>query len=800
MTANTTVVAQPATPIFSSTTPADFREGCLQNGYPLIPVRSQSKVPTGAGWQLRQQGYSRQELLPVRRGAESTGILGGELCIVDIDIENADVAAAAHALMERCLGSGALVRTRGNSAKRAALYRYAEGIHAYRSVSGGHGKVEILGKAKQLVVHGLHETGVPYDWLQGGPDTFPMTSLPKVTAAQVSEMLDELKPLLGAPKTKTTRTSRSVTTSALSGGKLPRALAVKPAANMNAAAISKPSFYDPLPRNKQEILLRRALGSIPNTEAPDWSHWKEKIGFAIFDATKGWQDQDTVGRELFHSFSRKNAAYSAARTDQAWDEIVRSPPSTVKVGTLIQLALDAGANFHDLQAPTTVVVSGPAAGVGSTPPLSTMPYVMPPEQALGEMNARFCFVAKFGGRPSYVAFDAHGQPQGRTRDEMAATLANRSVKLPADKDGNTQLLPLFKWWSIQPGRLAYDTKLYDPENKLAAPGEVVLNTWRGLAMQPTPGAWPLMEAHLRHVICGNDAAVFDYCFNWLAHAVQRPGTNPETALVFRSDDEGTGKTTAASWGASWLGPHAHHATGYREIYGEFNDAVLDTSYVILDEAPNPADFKGVEAMRGQITARTLWVNPKGSKAFEIPNCLHLVITTNSRHAVMAGGDSRRFLVLDVKEKRDRAYFDALYAEMHSGGLAAMLAALLAVDLSGFNPRNIPTTQALIEQQRQSADDLHQWITHAVLTGELIPGDQGNSFNGWVRASRLYGAYSMWAQSMGIRRPKPVLVLSRWLKKLGCAPRHLKAGNEWLIPGANALLAAADRQAGIRTPR
>jgi hypothetical protein len=88
------------------------------------------------------------------------------------------------------------------------------------------------------------------------------------------------------------------------------------------------------------------------------------------------------------------------------------------------------------------------------------------------------------------------------------------------------------------------------------------------------------------------------------------------------------------------------------------------------------------------------------------------MASNDDWVVPAGVEERRFFVLDVGEGRmqDSTYFEALDRQMNEGGREALLHLLQNRDLSGFNVRRYPQTQALREQKLlslESHDEL--WI-------------------------------------------------------------------------------------------
>jgi hypothetical protein len=436
--------------------------------------------------------------------------------------------------------------------------------------------------------------------------------------------------------------------------------------------------------------------------------------------------------------------------------------------------------------------------------LSTLPPIIPEAQAPGLLNCLIFKAASFGAGPAFGRFDSDGSVNHLRPEDLSVLLSGHFVETPAGQ-GAPRLVPADVWWKRSGSKTVYDRVLYDPEGKRALPGERILNTWRGFAVTPAQGSWRKMRWHIWALLCGRNRPAFKYLFRWLAHAVQHPGSNPEVMVVLRSDNEGVGKSSLGQWILRMFGPHGHEATSYRQVFGEFSDALIDRSFILLEEAIFPGDHKAAETLRALITANRLHINPKGRTPYDVPNFLHIVMTTNGEWAVPAGADARRFLVLNVTEKRPRSYFDELWAEAENGGIAAMLHDLLRIDLCGFNPRDVPATVALMEQQRRSADDITQWITDAVLNGTLFPYGRGGAcgttdgFGTICTTTDLFTAYRNWALVQGYRRLRTAREFGRALGAMGLTR---SAGNnppKWLIPDAATLQRAADRRAGIRTP-
>src|SRR5262249_31492661 len=150
-----------------------------------------------------------------------------------------------------------------------------------------------------------------------------------------------------------------------------------------------------------------------------------------------------------------------------------------------------------------------------------------------------------------------------------------------------------------------------------------------------------------------------------------------------------------------------------------------------------------------ITEPTNHIEPKGVNSYQVRNCIHLVMSSNDTWVVPAGGQARRYFVLDVSKSKMKqfAYFAAIEEQMKNGGPEALFHDLLRRDISAFQFRDVPQTEALAEQKRYSRRGLDQLVeclasngclpsAHplfpniAITTGE----DQGHGF--YPRAKRL----------------------------------------------------------------
>jgi len=148
--------------------------------------------------------------------------------------------------------------------------------------------------------------------------------------------------------------------------------------------------------------------------------------------------------------------------------------------------------------------------------------------------------------------------------------------------------------------------------------------------------------------------------------------------------------------------------------------------------------------------------------------LHVGMASNSDWVVPATRDERRFLVLDVADNRigDRQYFTAIVEQMKAGGLAGLIYDMLQRDISEFEVRDIPDTEALDDQKRLSLDSLDRWLIAVLERGFVWRSRYGVSvFSEWhefVTTELLNRSYQQWCDDSRFSRPMPREQLGRRL--------------------------------------
>jgi hypothetical protein len=353
-----------------------FRAAALANGYPLVRVHSHDKAPLARGW---QNGEADQTLLNVTEDAANTGLNCRGYRVIDLDVDDEATVLKVVELLKD-LPTGPIVRRRAGSPRLALVYR-AEGTPGKRVVAGDIGKVEVLGAGQQVLIHGVHPSGVPLTFMKNrSPATVPAETLPIVSEARIEAFLTQCAAILGADQEVT------------SWGNFPpqpaNGVARQALENELSAGIDRGHWFNDLvPSSKREV-VEACLGAIDNRQHDPRNQWL-RVVFAVADAEmRGCSD----ARELALGWSRRGLRWtSESDFDTAWNSF---KPGGTTIGTLIHMAQQAGVNltlWKPGQAPQPHFLAATSGSTTSTRrgaiAVGTLPALPPKRQWLHGIDA-----------------------------------------------------------------------------------------------------------------------------------------------------------------------------------------------------------------------------------------------------------------------------------------------------------------------------------------------------------------------------------------------------------------------------
>ncbi len=388
-------------------------------------------------------------------------------------------------------------------------------------------------------------------------------------------------------------------------------------------------------------------------------------------------------------------------------------------------------------------------------------------------NDKYAVVKNFGGKCLVISDQRdHSLERFRLVRQTFSTLAeaysHKNVQIGTDKFKNPKYMPAGKWWLQNEHRRQYSAVAFAPERTLP---DDIYNLWRGFSVTSEPGDCSLFLHHLRENVCSGDAGYYDYLIKWMARAVQCPHLPGYVAVVLRGG-RGVGKSFFAHTFGQLFGRHYMHISNSGHLVGNFNSHLRDLVLLFADEAFFAGDKRHESILKTLVTEEQMAIEAKGIDVEMAPNCIHLIMASNDLHVIPAGGDERRFFVVDVgdAEKQNTPYFRAIKAQMElkddkgkMAGYRALLDHLRTLDITDFEVRKVPTTPALREQKLLSLSVVEEWWYQKLLTGcSLRNGDEWQTD---FPVEQLVNDYVAEMKRFNISKRGNATALGRFLRKV-----------------------------------
>ena len=305
---------------------------------------------------------------------------------------------------------------------------------------------------------------------------------------------------------------------------------------------------------------------------------------------------------------------------------------------------------------------------------------------------------------------------------------------------------LFDFWMKSIKRREYYGVVFDPSEKANCN---FLNMWEGFNIIQTNGVDKIKNIlwHLKYIVCDSNEDNYLYLIAWVSQIIQKPEQKSGVMVALRSDGRGTGKSTLSVLLEKILGNHAIRIQDSKHLTGSFNHHLANKIFVTIEEAFWSGSDKDAGKLRTMITESTISIEAKGRDVIEIDSYHRFLMCTNNEWTVPAHHEERRFFVLNVsnKKKSNAAYFKKLYNEINNDvSISQFFNFLKNFDITNFDLRKAPETEALQEQIRQSMKTHEKWLEYILEEGcieshentydltitRVIP--KGSFYNSYVR--------------------------------------------------------------------
>jgi hypothetical protein len=191
----------------------------------------------------------------------------------------------------------------------------------------------------------------------------------------------------------------------------------------------------------------------------------------------------------------------------------------------------------------------------------------------------------------------------------------------------------------------------------------------------------------------------DHIIKWFAYRIQNPGEKINHALVI-GGLQGIGKDLMLEPLRYGVGRSNFADVNPGDLFKDFTEWA-EVTLLIINEARDLGDvdrYKFYESSKRFIAAPpdTLTCNRKYLAAYDVPNVMAVVITTNNKLSglYIELDDRRHYVAWSTAERPPATYFDNLWGWLREGGKQAVFGYLRRLDIAHFNPKaDPPKTEA-----------------------------------------------------------------------------------------------------------
>jgi len=329
-------------------------------------------------------------------------------------------------------------------------------------------------------------------------------------------------------------------------------------------------------------------------------------------------------------------------------------------------------------------------------------------------------------------------------------------------------------WLRDPRRRKYENVIFDP--KTTKQNGKLYNLWKGFAKNATRGNYGKYWNHVKENISSGDDAAYQYVRKWLAYIFQHPDIVHTAIILYGS--QGVGKNSFVDPLGVLLGAHYAPLNNLHQLTSNFNFHLKYAVLIHANEAIWGGDRRNIGTVKAMITEPTCLLEGKGKDQIVVRNFKHVILSSNEDWIVHLDADDRRFFVLHVSDqhKEDHAYFAAIQHELNNGGYEALLYDLLHEDLTGFNPRHMPSSSHAFSMKMRSAESSERYLYEVLRTGGFSISESAEEAPAWqgpIPRADVYKDYRFWCLDNGEKTVTQEL-LGKSINKLITSVKNVRA--------------------------
>lgn len=299
---------------------------------------------------------------------------------------------------------------------------------------------------------------------------------------------------------------------------------------------------------------------------------------------------------------------------------------------------------------------------------------------------------------------------------------------------------MYGMWLNSPERRVVDVEniVFDPT--MTKDPNVYINTFDGLPMEPARNDAACENLRwLISFLCNHDQSSSAWLIRWLAYPLQHLGAKMDTAVLAHSTMEGSGKSLLFADAFGMLYGQYAATVGQTQLESNFNAWQSRKLWAVFEEVVSRDQrYNQVGKIKHLVTGKTVRMESKFINGWEEANHMNAVFLSNEIMPWPIAPSDRRMLVLWPMETLPVDRQKAVGRELANGGVAALYAWLLSIDLGDFDQRTRPpSTDA---RERLVALSRASWQTFLFLWQY---GELGRDMWGACLSTDLYAMFLEW---------------------------------------------------------
>lgn len=639
---------------------------------------------------------------------QNVGLRGADFPAIDIDTETPEALALVRDLISEMFEGDLPVRTRGNAPRALYVFKKEGDIPIRKNriefKSSPEQKkphaVEVLALGQQYVIHGMHPTGVAFEWedrngQNGDLTAYGVNGLTAITAAKVAEFMGALHHAIEArgwtieSMVKPTYGPKGREAGVL----VEKADPIIDDPDLVLAALKAvPNTVETLPQREDLVRLlssvKYALGKKADCIKADVIAWGIEHGWADPDyIEKIWDSLTTasVPPDYLLQKARKYGWHGDAVLDfQSFDDEVEE---TKSVEEKIQRAQDEAADRREM-------LGALAKELVYVPTDQCFVFVdtgdMMSDEALNKC-ARARDIAPAGATGQRTAANQLRNERGILREVLGVAYLPGMKRLTKWEARDREGIYFNKW---RPKMFALPDDVTDEDVK------------------------PWLE-HAEYLFPVK--AEREFLFDYLAHIIQKRGEKIRFAPLIIGK-QGTGKDLFIQPVLKYL---AHNARDLRpeQISAKFND-FLENELLVVQELKKTHKTTDLYEQAKPYLAGTGTdlhaVEQKYKAPYLVPNRVNFIMFSNHIDCIDLDPDDRRlFILYSTTPKKEASYYTNLAENFYDkqSGWRKVIRWLMQRDLSGFNVNEAPMeTSGRIEMVGGQQSTVSSALETAITTG------------------------------------------------------------------------------------